>query len=155
GSVIFGTYTRYGYARGHTFRFDSNGNFMAAYDFGWDSTPAIYPNNGTYSVVLKDNHYNAGNYCEPAGDPLSQTVCVDAAGGPYYITQLDPNMHIQWQFANTSTDTTHSNGFSWCVNAPAVDLLGNVYANSEDGNLYVIQQGGSLVGRIFLNLVQG
>jgi hypothetical protein len=44
------------------FRFDSDGNFKAAFDFGWDSTPAIYQHAGTYSVVIKDNHYDAGNY---------------------------------------------------------------------------------------------
>src|SRR5207244_1113405 len=47
GGVIYGSYTRYNYARGHMFRFDRNGNFVAAFDFGWDSTPAIYAHNGT------------------------------------------------------------------------------------------------------------
>src|SRR5262249_3247349 len=37
----------------------------------------------------------------------------------------------------------------------AVDLVGNVYANSEDGSLYVLRQGGGLVGRIFLNQALG
>ena len=157
GGVIYGSYTRYDFARGHMFRFDKDGNFKAAYNFGWDSTPAIYQHSGTYSVVIKDNHYDAGNYCEPVqGVPVSDTVCVDAPKGPYYITQLDPNMNIEWQFKNTSTDTAHNNGFEWCINAPAVDLFGNVYANSEDGNLYVIRQGGKqLVGNIFLNQALG
>jgi hypothetical protein len=156
GGVIYGSYTRYDFARGHMFRFDGSGNFMAAYNFGWDSTPAIYPHNGTYSVVIKDNHYDAGNYCEPVkGVQVSQKVCVDAPKGPYYITRLNPNMQIEWQFQNTSTDATHHNGFEWCINAPAIDANGTVYANSEDGNLYVIGQGGGLLGHIFLNQALG
>jgi len=156
GGVIYGAYTRYDYARGHMFRFDANGNFVAAYHFGWDSTPAIYQHDGTYSVVIKDNHYDAGNYCEPNSHvPVSLIVCVDAPKGPYYITQLDPNMQIEWQFKDTSTDATHNNGFEWCINAPAVDLFGNVYVNSEDGSLYVIKQGGFELGHIFLNQAIG
>jgi hypothetical protein len=156
GGVIYGSYTRYDYARGHMFRFDSHGNFKAAFNFGWDSTPAIYQHHGTYSVVIKDNHYDAGNFCEPASSvPVSQIVCVDAPKGPYYITQLDPSMNIEWQFKNTSTDATHNNGFEWCINAPALDLFGNVFVNSEDGNLYVLKQGGTILGKIFLNKAIG
>jgi hypothetical protein len=156
GGVMYGSFSVYGFARGHMLRFDAQGYFAAAYDFGWDSTPAVYAHDGTYSVVIKDNHYDAGNYCEPdPGLPVSEIVCVDAPKGPYYITQLDPDMHIEWQFKNTSTDGTHNNGFEWCINAPAIDLLGNVYANSEDGNLYVIRPGGSLLGHRFLNQALG
>jgi hypothetical protein len=149
GGVIYGSYTRYNYARGHMFRFDKNGNFAAAYDFGWDSTPAIYPHHGTYSIVIKDNHYDAGSYCN---DPV---ICPVAPKGPYFMTQVNPNMQLEWQFKNTSTDGTHNNGFEWCINAPAIDVSGNVFANSEDGSLYVIRQGGSLLGKIFLNQAIG
>jgi hypothetical protein len=155
GGVIYGSYTVYDHARGHMFRFDANGNFAAAFNFGWDSTPAIYPHNGTYSIVIKDNHYDAGGYCEPEGDPLSDAVCVDAPPGPYYITQLSPAMKIEWQFKNATTDSDHPNGFEWCINAPAVDILGNVYVNSEDGNLYVLGQGGFLLSQLFLNQALG
>ena len=34
-----------------------------------------------------------------------------------------------------------TDNYEWCVNAPAVDKNGTVYADSEDGNLYVINQG--------------
>ena len=155
GGVIYGAFNVYDFTRGHMFRFDANGNFKGAYHFGWDSTPAIYHHDGTYSIIIKDNHYDAGNYCEPVGDPISDAVCVDAPKGPYYITQLDPDMNIEWQFKNTSTDATHNNGFEWCINAPAVDQIGNVYANSEDGNLYVIRQGGTSIANIFLNQAIG
>jgi hypothetical protein len=149
GGVIYGSYTRYNFARGHMFRFDRFGNFQSAFDFGWDSTPAIYQHNGTYSVVIKDNHYDAGSYCN---DP---TFCPTAPKGPYFITQLTKDMHIEWQFKNTSTDSTHNNGFEWCINAPAVDQIGNVFVNSEDGRLYVLRQGGTQAGNIFLNQAVG
>jgi hypothetical protein len=43
---------------------------------------------------------------------------------------------------------------------PAVDSVGNVYANSEDGNLYVISQGQTGIfttpaSHLFLNLAIG
>jgi len=149
GGVLYGSYTRYNYARGHMFRFDANGNFMAAYDFGWDSTPAIYAHNGTYSIVIKDNHYDAGSYCN------DDAICPVPPPGPFYITQVSPTMHIEWQFKNLTTDGTHPNGFEWCINAPAIDLFGNVFVNSEDGNLYSIRQGGAQIGKIFLNQALG
>jgi hypothetical protein len=149
GGVIYGAYTRYNFARGHMFRFAANGDFKAAYDFGWDSTPAIYTHNGTYSVVIKDNHYDAGSYCD------NQTWCPVAPKGPYFITQVNPNMVLEWQFQNHSTDSAHNNGFEWCINAPAIDILGNVFVNSEDGNLYVVKQGGTQIGKIFLNQALG
>ena len=149
GGVIYGSYTRYNFARGHMFRFDASGTFMAAYDFGWDSTPAIYQHDDSYSIVIKDNHYDTGSYCD---DP---TLCPTAPQGPYYITQVSPTMIPEWRFQNTSTDSTHANGFEWCINAPAIDARGNVYVNSEDGNLYALRQGGSLIGSIFLNQAVG
>jgi hypothetical protein len=93
--------------------------------------------------------------------------------GPYYITQLDPNLNIEWQFQNTNTEScqrnanggltctsTNPNGFEWCINMPAVDVNGNVYATSEDGNLYVLPQGNSGIftapkQNLFLNLAVG
>jgi hypothetical protein len=168
GSVIFGAITNYNGFRGHMFNFDSGGNFTGAYDFGWDSTPAVYTHGGTYSIVLKDNHYNTGLYCD-----LSSPSCQTLPQGPYYITQLDPNLNIEWQFQSTNTQscsrnangklscrTTNPNGFEWCINMPAVDVNGNVYVTSEDGNLYVLPQGNAGVftkplANLFLNLAVG
>jgi hypothetical protein len=162
GGVLYGAYTVYNFARGHLFRFSAAGQFMAAYDFGWDTTPAIYEHNGTFSVVLKDNHYDTSSYC---GDP---NFCPVAPPGPYFITQLSASLVPEWKFQNINTKSCHRNpngtlscvadhpnGFEWCINAPAVDLLGNVYANSEDGNLYVIHQGGTSTANIFMNLAIG
>jgi hypothetical protein len=77
-------------------------------------------------------------------------------------------MTPEWKFQNTNMQSCtrnpdgtlscvsdHPNGFEWCINAPAVDAVGNVYANSEDGNLYVIPQGGKSAARIFMNLASG
>jgi hypothetical protein len=168
GSVIFGAITNYNGFRGHMFKFDSTGTFSGAYDFGWDSTPAVYSHGGTYSIVLKDNHYDTGLYCN-----LDNPICQTLPQGPYYITQLDPNLGIEWQFQSTNTQscsrnangtvsctTTNPNGFEWCINMPAVDVNGNVYVTSEDGNLYVLPQGNTGVfttptANLFLNLAVG
>ena len=166
--MIFGALTNYNAFREHLFKFDSSGNFLGAYDFGWDSTAAAYSHNGTYSIVIKDNHYNTGLYCT-----LNSSVCKTLPEGPYYITQLDSNLNIEWQFKSTNTQsctrsssgsvtctTTNPNGFEWCINMPAVDASGNVYATSEDGNVYVLPPGHTGIftapaGNLFLNLAIG
>ncbi len=149
GSILLGVDTAYNYSRGHLFRFGSKGKFQASYDFGWDTTPSIYRHGSTFSIILKDNHYDTGSYCN---DPV---WCPTASPGPYYITQLDSNLVPEWQFKNTTINKGHPNGFEWCVNAAAVDVNGVVYANSEDGNLYAIAQGGTQAQSIFLERVVG
>jgi hypothetical protein len=154
GGVLYGALDDYNFARGHLIKLDADGQFTGAYTFGWDSTPAIYEHDGTYSIIIKDNHY----FTE----------------GPFLISQLSKDLQVEWQFQNTSTqacvrqpdgtlrcfDTTpdgeeHPNGFEWCVNAPAVDAQGNVYANAEDGFVYQIGQGGVLKTQTFLNQALG
>jgi hypothetical protein len=144
GSILLGTNGAYNYGRGHLLKFSPQGLFQASYDFGWDSTPAIYPHDGTYSIVLKDNHYDLGSYCSDL------TWCPTAPRGPYYVTQLDSNLNVQWKFQDITLNSSHPNGFEWCVNDAAVDLNGTVYATDEDGYLYVIPQGGTQVQRMFL-----
>ena len=144
GSILLGVNDAFDYGRGHLVKFDSAGNYQANYNFGWDTTPAIFPNNGTYSVILKDNHYDSGSYCS------NSTYCPPAPPGPYYITQLDSNLVPQWQFQDTTDNKEHPNGYEWCVNAAAVDVNGIVYADNEDGYLYAINQRGDLQQRIFL-----
>lgn len=147
GSVLYGSYTSYNGARGHLIHFSSAGAIVANYDFGWDTTPAVWEHGGTYSIVMKENFY---------------------AQQAYYITQLDPTLKKEWQFKSTETYACGRGpdgvvtcvydqpyGFEWCVNAPAIDIRGTVYANSEDGNLYAIAQGGTVEGKIFLQLALG
>ena len=172
GSILYGAYTRYDFARGHLMKFDANGQFQGAYSFGWDSTPAIYQHGGTYSIVIKDNEYGGGpqfgSYCNV------DSICPPRDNGPFFITQLDANLNVEWKFQNTNNQRCMRNangsitcvpntsgnqfqniGFEWCINAPVVDKFGVVYANSEDGNLYSIRQGGTLKQNIFLDLALG
>jgi hypothetical protein len=154
GAVIYGAFTGYNGSRGHLFKFGADGRFQASFDFGWDVTPAVYRHDGTYSIVTKDNHYAE----DAMGVPL----------GPYFITQLGANLQIEWQFRNTNTMSCevgmngqlscvsdHPNGFEWCINAPAVDANGVVYAGAEDGVLYAIGQGGALREHRFLSMSIG
>lgn len=144
GGVLYGAFTGYNQFRGHLFKFDNRGTFAGSYDFGWDVTPAVYRHDGTYSIVIKDNFY------------------FDAQ---FYMSQLDSQLRREWTVKATNTqscqrgadgqvtcfdDPEHPTGFEWCVNAPAVDPRGNVYANSEDGWVYKIGQGGEIVDRTFL-----
>lgn len=162
GSILFGAYSRYNHSRGHMLKFGADGTFLEAYDFGWDTTPAVYSHDGTYSVILKDNHYEGGSYC---GNP---DFCPPEPGGPYLITSLTADLKPEWSYQNTNDQTCdrnddgtvscvadHPEGFEWCINAPAVDANGTVYAGSEDGNVYVIGQRGTLLGSLFLRAALG
>jgi hypothetical protein len=155
GSILCGAFSSYNGSRGHLFRFTAAGTFAGVYGFGWDTTPAIYPHDGTFSVIVKDNTYSR-----------------DVNGvetGPFFIRQLSADLKtIEWTFQSTNTQScrrdadgnlscvsNHPHGFEWCINAPAVDAAGDVYANSEDGKLYVIGQGGIERGSLFTNLALG
>jgi len=169
GRVVYGSYTRYNYSQGHLMSFDAGGSFVAAYGWGWDLTPAVYRHDGTYSLLLKENHYDAPPYCSDpvASCPRDRTFTTPFDPEQYFITQLDPSLQVEWRFRNTETKSCarvdnvvqcfddHPAGFEWCVNAVAVDGRGVVYANGEDGNLYAIDQGGVLRERIFLDLALG
>lgn len=165
GGVLYGAWNDYNAERGHLMKFSPNGDFMAAFDFGWDSTPAVIAHDDTYSIIVKDNHYGIGLYCFDPTNP----ACAPLPNGPYYITRLSADLQPEWKFQNTSTDScqrnpdgsltcipnTNPNGFEWCINAPAIDADGFVYVNSEDGNLYVLNRDGTQRHQIFLNLAIG
>jgi hypothetical protein len=64
GSIVFGVSTLYPDGRGHLLRFDALGKYLNEYDYGHDSTPAVYARpDGTFSVIIKDNHYGGPFYC--------------------------------------------------------------------------------------------
>jgi uncharacterized protein (TIGR03437 family) len=170
GTILFGAWNRYNYAQGHLMHFDANGNYLGAFGFGWDTTPAIYAHDGTWSLVTKNNHYgDVGSYCDDATVcPPDRTTNNPASPEQYFITQAGANLNIEWSYLNTNTESCtrnsdgsltcvsdHPAGFEWCVNSPAVDINGVVYANSEDGNLYAIGQGGTVLLNIFQQLALG
>jgi hypothetical protein len=169
GSILYGAYTRYNYAQGHMMKFNSSGQFVAAYRFGWDTTPGIHAHGGTYSIAIKDNQYVAGSYCnDEAFCPSDRTATNPAYPEAYFITRLNHNLGIEWRFQNTNTlsctrnpdgsvtcVSDHPHGFEWCVNQFAIDDGGNVVANSEDGNLFSIDVDGHLQGKIFQQLALG
>jgi outer membrane protein assembly factor BamB len=169
GGVLYGANSRYDFAQGHLLKFSGQGAFEAAYGFGWDTTPVVYLHDDTYSVVLKENRYDVGSYCN------SQDFCPTprAAFQPddpdaYFITRLDPGLAVEWQYRSVNTKSCtrlpggalqcvsdHPRGFEFCVNLVAIAADGTVYANSEDGNLYVISRDGKLRQSLFLGEAVG
>jgi outer membrane protein assembly factor BamB len=151
GSIYYGSFTRYNYVQGHLMRFSSTGQFLNSYPFGWDVTPALWKHDGTFSLVTKENRYEgAPSYC-----PSCAPNRIPGNEEGYLITQLSPSLQVEWQFRSPNVDDERPVGYEWCVNAPAVDRRGVVYVNSEDGNLYAIDQGGTLRESIFLKQVLG
>ncbi|HEY0555297.1 MAG TPA: hypothetical protein VGG20_13620, partial [Thermoanaerobaculia bacterium] len=170
GAIFYGAFTRYNYDQGHIMKFSSTGQYLASYPFGWDDTPALYVHDGTYSIITKDNQYGEiGSYCNSETYcPADRTTYNPSFPEAYYITRLDKNLQIEsrWQNLNPLSCTRdasgnvtcvndHPAGFEFCVNAPAVDQGGNVYNNSEDGNLYVVRPDGTLREHLFLQLAIG
>ena len=167
GSVLFGTFTRYNYSQGHLMRFAASGAYLGAYRFGWDLSPGIARHGNTFSIVIKDNQYAIGSYCNVAAFcPPARTV-ENSAGYPegYFITQLNHNLKVEWRYQNTNTFSCtrqsdgslscvddHPNSFEWCVNALTIDAKRVIYANSEDGNLYALNPDGTLKQKIFQQL---
>ena len=170
GSILYGAYTRYNYAQGHLMHFGSDGSFLAAYRFGWDSTVGIRAHGGTYSVLIKDNQYSGlGSYCNnDTICPTDRTATNPAYPEAFFITSLNHNLNIEWRFQNTNTFSCtrnadgsitcvsdHPHGFEWCVNAFVIDGNGIIYANSEDGNLFALNPDGTLKQEIFQQLALG
>jgi len=171
GSILYSAFSFWPYFQGHMMKFSSSGQFLAAYPFGWDDTPAVFPHDGTYSIITKDNHYSGffGSYC-PIDQfcPLDRTASNPASPEAFYITRLDSNLQPEWRFQSTNTQSCdrdsdgnvscvsdHPAGFEWCVNAPAVDRKGNIFVNSEDGGLYAIRPDGTLREHLFLDSALG
>ena len=144
GAILYGSKTFYNDGNGHLFKLSPTGQVLATYPTGFDSTPAIFPHDGTYSIVVKHNF------------------------GEYYLVSLDANLSEEWTFVNPNTESCvrqpdgtvtcepgPADGFEWCVNQPAVDAAGTTYANSDDGRLYAIDRNGTLRDSIFLDVTLG
>jgi len=171
GGVLYGAYSIWPYLQGHLMKFSASGQFLASYPFGWDDTPAVFPHDGTYSIITKDNHYSGGAYCRTPNSPFcppDRNATNPASPVGFFITRLNSNLEPEWSFQNTNTQSCsrdaqgqvscvsdHPEGFEWCVNAPAVDRKGNVFVNSEDGNLYAIRPNGTLRDHLFLDTALG
>jgi hypothetical protein len=151
-------------------KWSPGGEFLAAYPFGWDDTPAIFVHGGTYSLVTKDNQYGGiGSYCDDeTACPPDRTGTNPAFPEAYFMTRLNSGLQVEWRWQNSnplsctrdahgqvSCVSDHPAGFECCVNAPAVDRNGVVYSNSEDGNVYVIRNDGTLREHLFLDLALG
>jgi outer membrane protein assembly factor BamB len=142
GSVYYGTYTRYNHSQGHTVRFSATGEFLASYQvrLGCDAGDL-----GARRNVLRRDE----------GEPLRRPARVwRAIDESYFITQLSPDLDVEWRYESTNTLRAasatgwldccvddHPLGFEWCVNALAVDARGVVYVNSEDGSSLRDQSG--------------
>jgi hypothetical protein len=170
GSVVIGVFTRYNWVQGHLMKFSAAGQYQGAYAFGWDITPGIYSHGGTYSIVTKDNHYgDVGSYCDDETFcPSDRTATHPGYPEAYFITQLSPTMSVEWQWQNTNTlsctrdangnvscVSDHPFGFEFCVNGMAIASDGTIFANSEDGNMYAILQGGTVRDNLFQQLALG
>jgi outer membrane protein assembly factor BamB len=120
--------------------------------------------------VTKDNHYSDdGSYCDDETYcPSDRTATHPNYPEQYFITQLNPSMGVEWQWQNTnplscSRDSSgnvtcvndHPHGFEFCVNVMAIAGDGTIFANSEDGNMYAVSQGGTLRDHLFQQLALG
>jgi hypothetical protein len=167
--VLYGANTRYNFAQGHLLKFSANGAFQASYGFGWDTTPVIYRHDGTYSIVMKENRYDEGSYCSTQEFcPTPRATFSPDDPDAYFLTRLNPDLVVEWRYRSVNTESCapgaggsiqcvsdHPRGFEFCVNLVAIDGDGTVYANSEDGNLYVIAKNGALASRLFLGVAVG
>jgi outer membrane protein assembly factor BamB len=154
GRILYGAWSFYNDDRGHLFELSRDGKVLGTYDFGWDLTPAVAVIDGQTRIAMKDNHY--GIYT-PGSD-----------NGPYYLTLLSGELEQVWTYQSTDTQSCarqpdgsvtckddHPHGFEWCINAPAIDAAGTMYANSEDGNVYAIGADGSVKGQLLLDTALG
>lgn len=154
GRILYGSLSLYNDVRGHLFQLSRDGDVVGTYDFGWDLTPAVAEIDGATRIVMKDNHY--GIYTP------------DSQQGPFYVTLLSGELEQVWQYQSTETQSCarqtdgsvtcaddHPHGFEWCINAPAIDATGTIFANSEDGNVYALGADGTMKSRVFLDRALG
>jgi hypothetical protein len=104
GAIFYGAYTRYNYSQGHLMKWSPEGEFLAAYPFGWDDTPAIFVHDGTYSLLTKDNQYGGtGSYCDDEVIcPSDRTATNPAFPEAYYMTRLSSDLEVEWRWQNSN-----------------------------------------------------
>ena len=165
GHILYAAGTRYNYGQGHLMMFTASGQFAASYPAGWDCTPAVVSRGSSYAIVVKENRYNVGSYCNDRVHCPLRNHSVPDNPEQYFITQLDEALSVEWRFRSNNTTSCsrdaagllrcvddHPYGFEWCVSAVAVDRDGTIYANSEDGYIYATDRNGKVRERLFLQL---
>jgi hypothetical protein len=68
GSIFYGAYTLYNFAQGHMMHFSANGDFLNAFNFGWDNTPdRDYRSRSCnhHLVSRADRRKNPHRFCGP------------------------------------------------------------------------------------------
>ncbi len=117
GSIFFGTYTRYNWSQGHLFHFSRKGRFLNSYNnFGWDTTPAVYPHDGTYSVVMKENYYEGvGSYCnDSTACPWDRAAFYPNNAPRYFLSSFSPGLLKEWDWQNTNTQSCSRDNSETC-----------------------------------------
>jgi hypothetical protein len=143
GTVLYGAYSRYNDERGHLIELTSSGKIKATYDFGWDTTPAVWPHKGTFSIVTKDNIYRG-------------TVFGDGNRSQSSLVSLDASLKPLWRIAASCEATKCAQRWpEWCITSPAIDAVGNVIATNETGEVVVVAPTGSVRSKIQLDLTEG
>jgi hypothetical protein len=109
--------------------FSANGDFLNSFNFGWDSTPAIYSHDETYSVIFKNNHYGGdglGSYCSDSNWCPPRNAALPLGPEAFFVSQFDPNLNLEWSFQNTNTQscTRNTDGSVTCVPIIQMDLSG-------------------------------
>ena len=86
GTIVYGAFTAYNDGEGHLMHFSAAGAYLGAYPFGWDTTPAVWQHDGTFSIVTKHNFYGFALRPDPGE----------------FMVQLDRNLAKEWEFRNPS-----------------------------------------------------
>ncbi len=152
GNVLIGVSTSYNFARGHLLKFNPQGGVLATYDFGWDLTPAVFEHDGTYSILIKDNHYS-----DPDGIASYDVTLARRQPRARVVVPLDEHGELRAPAGRRGrrASTIIPEGFEWCVNQPALDVDGTAYLNGEDGVLYAFDPEGHVIGSVFLDTALG
>lgn len=139
GTILYGIYSGgYDTNRGHLLHFSETGAAKGLFDYGWDSTPAIWTHDGTFSVVMDDNHFSP-----VTGDGTGPGL--DAR-----VARLSPALAIQNETTVPPNADAVANDFM--DGQAAIDVSGNAYVLNATGMVYKISSAGALVGSLDLGV---